>query len=709
MEIAVNGAGPQHHSAMPGERAGSTSQGQRSLIGYLVMPRPKDLVKGLLIPVTYFVGVLAAGGVTTESLLRAVLVLAAVELFIYPARYQWNDARGFVADQRHPGKASRGRLPGPVTQARAHVLASCVVAAIRLVAVGVLNLALPELGLGGVLGFATLGVFGIAFAYEWLRSRCTGRTGRVPPPLQAGLVSIWLVVGGGYAVRGMIGLALAVDLSARPALTVSATLTLWAYGVAFVTSRWAIEALAFASIRDGHVVFQTRRGQAREHLLVLVRWLPVQRRSPGLDIERWTPLAERTSLIAPWNVATIAAGSAAAATGRLLCGAASVGQLAAASILGAVLALVTVHSSRARWVIVCAGAGVLYTYLMVSGAPRPLLGVIPWLLLSAARLFFSSRSLYTLGRAGVLTRAVKAGLHAAAKAVLGEPTWAAVRAGDASDPSEDVEPPPPTELVDVARMAATAGAGVAMRWWADHTRLEVKQKRGPRDLVSKADHETEAEIRKVLRQLRPDDSVLGEEGGLIDGTSGIRWIIDPIDGTTSYLYGRPDWAVSVAAVRCSDETIVAGAVVEPVAGWTTCAQRGGGTYLNDRRVRVNDVVSLDHALVEINFGRDDQREVAGEMVHELATRVRDLRRGGSAASALAHVATGRADAVWSPGLQPWDCAAGVLLVEEAGGSVGDLREMAAGLWPNSGDVLAANPALLRALRGILEPIYATRV
>ncbi|MDQ1730101.1 MAG: monophosphatase, partial [Pseudonocardiales bacterium] len=356
-----------------------------------------------------------------------------------------------------------------------------------------------------------------------------------------------------------------------------------------------------------------------------------------------------------------------------------------------------------------AGVGVLYTSLIISGAPRPLLGVTPWLLLSGAYLFFSSRSLDTLGRPGVLARAVKSCLQAAGKAVLGDPTWAAVSAGDGDDPSEHVEPPPATELVDIARTAATAGAHVAMRWWADHTRLEVQQKRGPRDLVSKADHETEAAIRKVLAQLRPDDSVLGEEGGLIDGTSGIRWIIDPIDGTTSYLYGRPDWAVSVAAVQCSDETIVAGAVVEPVAGWTTCAQRGRGTYLNGRRVRVNDEVSLDHALVEINFGRDDQREVAGEMVHELATRVRDLRRGGSAASALAHVATGRADAVWSPGLQPWDCAAGVLLVEEAGGAVGDLREMAAGLWPGSGDVLAANPALLDAIRTILAPIYAMKV
>jgi myo-inositol-1(or 4)-monophosphatase len=293
--------------------------------------------------------------------------------------------------------------------------------------------------------------------------------------------------------------------------------------------------------------------------------------------------------------------------------------------------------------------------------------------------------------------------------LLGSATWAAVRAGDRDDGAEREGQPFPVELVDVAGRAATVGARVAMRWWAEHTRLEVQQKRGPRDLVSRADRETEAAIREILLQLRPDDGVLGEEGGSVDGTSDIRWVVDPIDGTTSYLYGRPDWAVSVAAVRCTDDTVVASAVVEPVAGWTTTAQRGRGTYLNGRRITVNDVRSLDHAVVEINFGRDDQREVAGLMVAELAPKVRDLRRGGSAASALAHVATGRADAVWAPGLQAWDCAAGVLLVEEAGGTVGDLREITPGRWPDSGDVLAGNPVLWAALRAILTPVYALKV
>jgi myo-inositol-1(or 4)-monophosphatase len=114
---------------------------------------------------------------------------------------------------------------------------------------------------------------------------------------------------------------------------------------------------------------------------------------------------------------------------------------------------------------------------------------------------------------------------------------------------------------------------------------------------------------------------------------------------------------------------------------------------------------LLRALVEYNVGRDAQRALAGRAVEVLVPRVRDLRRGGSAAAALAQVATGRADAAWLPGLQPWDCAAGVLLVSEAGGTVGDLAGPTPGAVPASGDVLAAPPALWGPLRELLAPVY----
>ncbi|WNG88063.1 inositol monophosphatase family protein [Mycobacterium sp. ITM-2016-00317] len=684
---------------------------QRTLVSYLLMPRPKDLVKALLIPVAYAVGAAATGEVSIESAVRVVVVMAAVELLIYPARYQWNDIRGFVADQQHPDSGSRGRLPGPLSDARRNVATSGAVALLRLLGVVALVFLLPGLDLGGLLTCAVAGIFGVAFAYEWLRSRYTGQDGQAPPRLHRGLVLIWLVAGAGYAVRGLVGLALAVDLRSHLALTAWAAVTLWAYGVAFVTSRWAVEATAFATAGgDGRVRFEARGDQGREHLVVLARWLPERLSDAALGPTRWVPLSEKTPLTAPWNIAIMVAGLASAVTGLLLAGPASVAGCVAAAAVGlTVTALPVLGVPRARTFLIPVGALALVGCYHLIGCPSPAVALAPWVLITAAYLFFSSRSLYALGRPGRLTRAVRSVRRSAGRSVFGRQTWATLqhnntRAEIAADlPSEG------TELVDVARIAAAAGARVAMRWWAVHAQLEVQEKQGPRDLVSRADRETEEAIRAELTRLRPDDGVLGEEGGTVDGSSGIRWVIDPIDGTTSYLYGRSDWAVSVAAVRCSDGVIVAAAVCEPVLGKTTYAQRGQGTFCDGQRVTVNDVWSLDRALIEINLGRDDQRAIAGAMVHELGGSVRDLRRGGSAASALAHVATGRADGVWAPGLQPWDGAGGVLLVEEAGGSVGDLSGHSAGVWPASGDVLAASPALWAALHVILARVYVIRV
>jgi myo-inositol-1(or 4)-monophosphatase len=266
-----------------------------------------------------------------------------------------------------------------------------------------------------------------------------------------------------------------------------------------------------------------------------------------------------------------------------------------------------------------------------------------------------------------------------------------------------------SSLLTVARMAAEAGARVAMSWRARAESLELEEKNGPRDLVSHADRDAEAAIRAVLSAHRPDDGVLGEEGGESAGTSDLLWAVDPIDGTTNYLYGRPDWAVSVAALRRSDRRILVGVVAEPMLGRLTEASAGGGTFVGERRVSVDTVRSLPEALVELNLGREDQRPLSPQMMAALAPRVRDVRRGGSAASALAQVATGRADAVWAPGLQPWDCAAGVLLVAEAGGVVGDLAGPTPGTWPQGGDVLACGPQLWDPICELLRPVYEASV
>jgi myo-inositol-1(or 4)-monophosphatase len=264
-----------------------------------------------------------------------------------------------------------------------------------------------------------------------------------------------------------------------------------------------------------------------------------------------------------------------------------------------------------------------------------------------------------------------------------------------------VSSPDPDALRDVARAAAAAGARVATDWRRRAVDLRVEEKAASDDLVSQADREAEAAIRAVLADRRPDDAIVGEESGRRDGTSGVVWVVDPIDGTTNYLYGRPDWAVSVAALDAAG-SIVAAVVAEPAVDRVTEATRGGGAWSGGRRAGPLDQDDLGRALVELNVGSPAQRPRFGAVAAALVGRVRDVRRSASAAAALAQVATGRADAAWLPGLKPWDCAAGILLVTEAGGVVGDLDGACSGGVPPSGDVLAASPALWETLRTLLR-------
>lgn len=261
------------------------------------------------------------------------------------------------------------------------------------------------------------------------------------------------------------------------------------------------------------------------------------------------------------------------------------------------------------------------------------------------------------------------------------------------------------ELLVVARRAADAGAEVSSDWFRRREELRVEEKAAPDDLVSQADRDAERAIRKVLHELRPEDGILGEEDGMSAGDSGVHWLIDPIDGTTNFLYDRPDWAVSVAAVSSADSRTLVGVVAEPALGRTTEAALGEGAWRGGQRLLRRRPVDLERALVEVNLGRPAQRGLAGELLRALVPRVRDVRRGGSAASALVQVADGRADAYWGPGLQAWDGAAGALIAGEAGATVGDLDGETEGDWPASGDVLAAVPSLWEPLREILGRVY----
>jgi myo-inositol-1(or 4)-monophosphatase len=276
-----------------------------------------------------------------------------------------------------------------------------------------------------------------------------------------------------------------------------------------------------------------------------------------------------------------------------------------------------------------------------------------------------------------------------------------------------------TALVQVARRAAEAGAKTSLAAWQRRAELAVRTKADADDLVTEADLETQRAVFAALSTLRPDDGLRGEESTdepavAPAGGSGVDWWVDPIDGTTSFVYGRADWSVSVAAVERDSGLVLAAAVAEPVLGWTTVAGLGAGAWRGQVRLAARRPDGLARALVDVNLGTRAQRACAGKMVGRLAARARDVRRGGSAALALTAVADGRADAAWVPGIQPWDGLAGVLLAREAGATVGDLSgdsrarraEGGEGVrWPATGDVLAAAGALFDELRAVLAPVY----
>jgi myo-inositol-1(or 4)-monophosphatase len=233
--------------------------------------------------------------------------------------------------------------------------------------------------------------------------------------------------------------------------------------------------------------------------------------------------------------------------------------------------------------------------------------------------------------------------------------------------------------------------------------LRVGSKSSDTDPVTEMDQAAERLLVERIRAARPDDGFLGEEGAAIAGTTGITWVIDPIDGTVNYLYSIPAYAVSVG-VRVG-EAVVAGAVVNPVTDEVWTARRGHGAWLNGRPVTVNDPPALAMALVGTGFGYDAARRARqADILREVVPRVRDVRRAGSAALDLCAVACGRLDAYFERGLNPWDLAAGGLIALEAGATVGGLRGRAAG--PDM--VLAAPGGLFEPLEEMLAGLDADR-
>ena len=215
--------------------------------------------------------------------------------------------------------------------------------------------------------------------------------------------------------------------------------------------------------------------------------------------------------------------------------------------------------------------------------------------------------------------------------------------------------------------------------------------------MSQVDREAERLIVARLRELRPDDAVLGEEGALGQGTSGVRWLIDPLDGTTNYVYGYPAFAVSIA-VEIEGEPQI-GVVHDSSAGRVYRAISGFGAFCDDRPIRVREQPALSTALVATGFSYEAaQRERQGAVVAQVLGRVRDIRRGGTAALDLCHVAAGHVDAYWELDLSPWDFAAGSVIAAAAGAEMAFPRA-AHGRAPA---VVAAHRALMPALLALLR-------
>ncbi len=261
-----------------------------------------------------------------------------------------------------------------------------------------------------------------------------------------------------------------------------------------------------------------------------------------------------------------------------------------------------------------------------------------------------------------------------------------------------------TDLLAIAKdVALRAGALAAQR---RREGVEVAdRKSSPVDVVTAADRETEALIRDLLAEARPHDGFLGEEGGAATSSSGLTWVVDPIDGTVNYLYGIPHYAVSIAVVEGEPDpltwTALAGCVVNPASGEVFTASAGGGAFLGDQPITVADDVDLSQALIGTGFAyASEMRARQGAVVAGLLPQVRDIRRQGTASLDLCFVAAGRYNAYFERTLSPWDHAAGALIAAEAGARVTGLD----GAAPSRDFILAAHPALAARLEATLRDL-----
>jgi myo-inositol-1(or 4)-monophosphatase len=228
------------------------------------------------------------------------------------------------------------------------------------------------------------------------------------------------------------------------------------------------------------------------------------------------------------------------------------------------------------------------------------------------------------------------------------------------------------KLLSVAVDAARVSAPLLLERFAGGAERALGAKTSPTDMVSEADLASERAIRALLTERRPDDGILGEEGDVVAGTSGLRWVVDPLDGTVDFLFGIPQWCISVAVE--DEDGPVAGVVHDPCRNETFAATRGGDATRNGVVICGSEKSDLADALVATGFAYDaDVRARQAEVLVGVLPRVRDIRRAGSAALDLAWTAAGRHDAYFERTTKPWDVMAGGLICESAGLVFGELE------------------------------------
>ena len=262
-----------------------------------------------------------------------------------------------------------------------------------------------------------------------------------------------------------------------------------------------------------------------------------------------------------------------------------------------------------------------------------------------------------------------------------------------------------TDLGELKDLALEAGRLVAaeIKFAAGQT-TDHGTKSSPTDIVTTIDTWAEKEIMNFLTLRRPNDEIVGEEGTAVTGSSGVKWIIDPIDGTTNFFYGLPGFTISIGVAI--NEEIVAGVIIDPTSGEEFAAALNMGATCNGRETRVSSVSNLSHALVATGFSYlAEKRFSQGKVLTEVLPKIRDIRRSGSAAYDLSCVASGKVDAYFEQSLNLWDIAAGLIIITEAGGKVSDLE----GNFPTGEYVIAAPSSIHGQLLELLQTLTMNEV